>query len=119
MALAALSIGTGGLVGTVEEVIGYLEGVVRKGCVVTSGGVGYFIHTPDELEVGSSVELWVETVVRQDAIVLYGFLDESGRDLFRALCKVTGVGPVAALALLRQIVWPGCWRRWQLRTRVR
>lgn len=83
--------------------IGYLQGKVRGNCVVTRDGVGYVVHTPEMLEQGTEVELSVETVVREDSITLYGFLDETTRRLFVALNKVNGVGPVQSLSLLSQL----------------
>jgi holliday junction DNA helicase RuvA len=68
-------------------------------------GVGYeleapmstFFHLPP---VGQEVHLLTHLVVREDAHVLYGFGSEDERRLFRALIKVSGVGPKIALALL-------------------
>lgn len=50
--------------------------------------------------VGSEVHLLTHLVVREDAHMLYGFATEDERRLFRALIKVSGVGPKIALALL-------------------
>ncbi len=47
-----------------------------------------------------SVSLWVHMVVREDAQLLYGFVTQSERHLFRALLKISGVGPKVALAIL-------------------
>ena len=50
--------------------------------------------------VGGTVTLVTHLTVREDAHVLYGFSRERDRDLFRALIKVTGVGPKIGLAIL-------------------
>ena len=90
--------------GTVTRVIGYLEGTVRPGgIVVTGGGVGYLVHTPSALVPGDFVELHVATLVREDAITLYGFASVAERAFFDALRAVQGVGPAAAVALLRDL----------------
>jgi Holliday junction DNA helicase RuvA len=81
--------------------IGYLEGIVHGRVVLTAAGVGYLVHTPAPLAQGQSVRLHVSTVVREDAITLYAFVDESELLLFDALCKVNGVGASSALAVLR------------------
>jgi Holliday junction DNA helicase RuvA len=68
-------------------------------------GVGYeveapmstFFHLP---AVGAEVHLLTHLVVREDAHQLYGFATEEERRLFRALIRVSGVGPKIALALL-------------------
>jgi Holliday junction DNA helicase RuvA len=51
-------------------------------------------------ETGSEVTLHTHLAVSEHAHVLYGFLHESGRALFRELIKVSGVGPRLALAIL-------------------
>jgi holliday junction DNA helicase RuvA len=84
--------------------IGLLVGVVHDGDVIlTSGGVGYRVEAPQHLTAGDHVTLVVETVVRDNDIRLYGFEDDMARTVFRALCKVPGVGPAAALAVLREL----------------
>ncbi len=50
--------------------------------------------------VGETVTLITHFAVREDAQVLYGFIHERDRTLFRALIKVTGVGARMALAIL-------------------
>jgi len=51
-------------------------------------------------ELGSEVSLVTHFVVREDAQLLYGFIDERDRILFRKLIRVNGVGPKLALAIL-------------------
>jgi Holliday junction DNA helicase RuvA len=69
------------------------------------GGVGYEVSAPmttfyELPETGSQVTLHTHLAVREDAHVLYGFLREQDRLLFRTLIKVSGVGPKLALAIL-------------------
>ncbi|MFD2111644.1 Holliday junction branch migration protein RuvA [Thiorhodococcus fuscus] len=69
------------------------------------GGVGYEVEAPmstffDLPAVGETVTLVTHLVVREDAHILYGFLREQERALFRSLLKVTGVGAKMALAIL-------------------
>lgn len=67
-------------------------------------GVGYEIETPlstyCQLHMAQEVRLWTHLVVREDAQLLYGFLDAADKSLFRVLLKVNGVGPKLALAIL-------------------
>ncbi|MBL1277813.1 MAG: Holliday junction branch migration protein RuvA [Ectothiorhodospiraceae bacterium] len=68
-------------------------------------GIGYEVNAPmttfyDLPEAGSEITLHTHLAVREDAHVLYGFLREQDRLLFRTLIKVSGVGPKLALAIL-------------------
>lgn len=71
-------------------------------------GVGYelfasmntFYHLP---EANSTVCLFIQLIVREDAHTLYAFHDTHERELFRALIKVNGVGPKSALTILSSI----------------
>ncbi len=87
--------------------IGWLAGVVRRndaGLVILDvGGVGYQVHLASrrEVAVGSSLEVHVRTAVRDDTILLYGFLEAEERDFFDQLLATPGVGPSTALAALR------------------
>jgi len=89
--------------------IGQLRGIIIKKqaplLVIDVNGVGYevfapmstFYHLP---ELQNEVQLVTHLVVREDAQVLYGFLQERERELFRALIKVSGIGPKVALSIL-------------------
>ena len=73
--------------------------------LIDVGGVGYEVEAPmstfyDLPPVGESVTLITHLVVREDAHVLYGFLRDHDRALFRSLLKVTGVGAKMALGIL-------------------
>ena len=89
--------------------IGRLRGtLVRKeppALVVDVGGVGYELEAPmttfyELPPVGETVSLFTHLVVREDAHLLYGFAREAQRRQFRALLKISGVGPRVALAVL-------------------
>ncbi|MFO7647260.1 Holliday junction branch migration protein RuvA [Halomonas campaniensis] len=73
--------------------------------VVDVAGVGYELEASMNTLValpgtGEPVALYTHLTVREDAHLLYGFLREQERALFRALIKVNGVGPKLALAIL-------------------
>jgi Holliday junction DNA helicase RuvA len=90
-------------------VIARVEGQLAEktpGVVILDvGGVGYevrvplstFLELPDE---GKTVRLRIHTYVREDALVLYGFLTEEERVAFGLLLGISGVGPRHALAIL-------------------
>jgi Holliday junction DNA helicase RuvA len=71
--------------------------------VVMVGGVGLRVFTPknalDQAHHGH-IDLYTYLAVREDAITLYGFVDETDRSVFEALIKVNGVGPRLAIAIL-------------------
>jgi Holliday junction DNA helicase RuvA len=52
---------------------------------------------------GAEIQLFTHLLVREDALLLYGFATEAERRLFRGLLKVSGVGPRIALGLLSGI----------------
>jgi Holliday junction DNA helicase RuvA len=90
-------------------VIGWLSGTLRAKqppqLLLDVQGVGYEVEAPmttfyDLPAVGEPVSLHIHQVVREDAQQLFGFLREADRTLFRALIRVSGVGPKLALALL-------------------
>ena len=73
--------------------------------VETAGGVGYRLAVSSETlrqvpGVGRPVSLHTHLVVRDDALLLYGFATEEERDLFLLLLGVQSVGPKMALAVL-------------------
>ncbi len=68
-------------------------------------GVGYEIYAPMTTfyqlpALGSDVHLHTHFVVREDAQLLYGFIDKPTRELFRELIRINGLGPKMALAIL-------------------
>jgi Holliday junction DNA helicase RuvA len=93
-------------------VIGLLRGavVVRTGegeVIIDVGGVGYRVAvtpaTAATLVVagsGAEATLHVHTHVREDAIVLYGFVHDDERRCFEVLLGSHGVGPALALAIM-------------------
>ena len=69
------------------------------------GGVGYEIEAPLSTfkhlpEPQNEVRLYTHLVIREDTQLLFGFLTETERRLFRALIKVNGVGARTALGVL-------------------
>ncbi len=67
-------------------------------------GVGYEVETPlstfCQLKNDQTITLWTHLTVREDAHLLYGFIDVDDKTLFRILLKVNGVGPKLALGIL-------------------
>ncbi|MCQ8240403.1 Holliday junction branch migration protein RuvA [Rhizosaccharibacter radicis] len=87
---------------------GLLAQVEADRCVVDVGGVGYLVQASTRTLAAlphppETSRLFVETVVREDAILLYGFADTAERDWFRLLTTVQGVGAKVALAILSSL----------------
>lgn len=89
--------------------IGRLKGVLEAKSpphlLVDVNGVGYDIQAPMSTiyqlpELGNPVTLLTYFYVREDAQILFGFSQEEERALFKALIKVSGVGPKMALVIL-------------------
>ena len=90
------------MIGRIRGVLVYKQ---PPDILVEVGGVGYEIQVPMTTlfqlpELGSEVSLVTHFVVREDAQLLYGFIDERDRSLFRQLIKVSGVGPKLGLTIL-------------------
>jgi holliday junction DNA helicase RuvA len=89
-----------------EAVIASLRGKVAgrhgQALVVDVNGVGYLVHaTPSVHRLGAGeITVEVHTVVREDALQLYGFATTDERELFELLLGVNGVGPKVALAIV-------------------
>ncbi|MBS2028896.1 MAG: Holliday junction branch migration protein RuvA [Deltaproteobacteria bacterium] len=89
------------LSGTVEE-------KTEDTLVVDVNGVGYRVNmslialtrAPRE---GERVKLRIQTVVREDAFDLFGFLDSEEEELFKLLTSVSHVGPKTAIGVLSGI----------------
>ena len=79
-----------------------MTSITGDAAVVVVGGVGLRVEmpTPDLASLSSEATIFTVLQVRDDDIRLYGFRSESGRELFRTLTSVSGVGPRLALAIL-------------------
>lgn len=99
--------------------ISFLEGDVaeRSGgrVVISVGGVGYDVLVPASAlsklpPVGRPTRVYTRMVVRDDAMVLYGFANADERELFDLLVTVSGIGPKVALSFL-SVLSPEALRR--------
>jgi holliday junction DNA helicase RuvA len=90
-------------------VIGRLTGILLEKLppqvVVDVAGVGYEVDVPMSSfynlpATGERVSLHTHFVVREDAQQLFGFLTQKERSAFRALIRISGVGPKLALSVL-------------------
>jgi holliday junction DNA helicase RuvA len=81
---------------------GRIAGRAGTGLIVDVNGVGYLVHaTPSVQRLGGGeITVEIHTVVREDALQLFGFATADERQLFELLLGVNGVGPKVALAIL-------------------
>ncbi|MEX0860017.1 MAG: Holliday junction branch migration protein RuvA [Cucumibacter sp.] len=90
---------------------GLLDGIEGDAVLIDVGGVFYLCHCPTRTIAGlpgrgQGVELYVETVVREDMIRLFGFLTLVEKQWFNLLMTVQGVGTRVALGVL-SVLSPG------------
>ena len=85
----------------------YLKGRITQiapGVIVleTKDGVGYRIYpaNPYHFEVNQEAQVFVEQIVRETELSLYGFASLVEKQLFNKLLNVSGIGPKSALAIL-------------------
>jgi len=92
--------------------IACLRGVLFKKLtetlIVEVGGVGYEVFFPQGGHSrlpgeGEDIFLFIQTVVREDAFSLYGFLEPAEKEMFQLLDTVSGIGPKVAMNILSGI----------------
>lgn len=92
----------------ISRLKGLLEDKNAGNVVIMANGVGYEVFIPlstfyDLPEPGAQVTMQVKTVVREDAIELFGFLTQAEKEAFLLLNGVTKVGPRLALNIMSGI----------------
>lgn len=88
-----------------EYIIGRPAEVTPAYAVIDNNGLGYgvnitLIDYPHIAAAKQDVKLYLYEAIREDAHVLYGFLDKESRELFLLLISVSGVGPNTARLIL-------------------
>ena len=96
----------------IGRVSGVLLEIEENKLLVDVGGVGFNVMVADrlatklQLEVGKKITLLIETVIREDDIALYGFLDREEKECFKLISSVSGMGPKLALKVLSVLSVP-------------
>ena len=94
----------------IEYIKGQLTELTPTYSVIECSGVGYLLNisvpTYSALEGKTDAKLLVHEAIREDAHVLYGFINEQERSLFRLLIGVSGVGANTARMILSSIAAP-------------
>ena len=84
---------------------GTLTSIGKSDIVLEVNNVGYFLHVSSKLisslgDLGSKLSLFTDLQIKDDKIMMYGFITSNDQNFFRLLQSVQGVGPKAALSIL-------------------
>ena len=84
---------------------GVLASIGKSDIIIEVNGIGYLLSVSSKLisslgNLGSNLSLFTDLQIKDDKIVMYGFIYSSEQLLFRLLQSVQGVGPKASLSVL-------------------
>ena len=75
--------------------------------VIECSGVGYFVnislHTFSKISDSESIQLYTHLQIKEDSHTLYGFAENSEREIFRLLLSVSGIGSSIARTMLSSL----------------
>ena len=92
-----------------DSMYAYIKGELAEknidSIVVEAAGVGYLIYIPTQYfdmlpDEGEDVKIYTYLCVREDAMILYGFLSKDDLEIFKLLITVSGIGPKGGLSVL-------------------
>lgn len=87
-----------------DYIRGELASLTPTAATVEAAGIGYWIHislhTYSQIEGSEQTLLYLHQIVREDALILYGFASRQEREIFRLLIGVSGVGALTARMIL-------------------
>ncbi len=91
----------------IAKLTGTIDSIFDDYLIIDVNGVGYKVfasaRTLGGLIIGNPVSLLIETVVREDAFLLFGFKDDQEQYWFNLLTNVQGVGAKVALAIMSSL----------------
>ena len=83
---------------------GKIDSIFEEHLILDVNGVGYRVFCSSKtlaaLEVGADISLVIQTIVREDAIILFGFMNNIEKSWFEVLCKVNGIGSKMAVKIM-------------------
>lgn len=87
-----------------EFIEGTIQHIYPTYLVLQTNGIGYQLYCANpyrwQESLKQTAKIYVELVVREDSMTLYGFKDISEKKLFLTLNKVSGIGPKSAMSIL-------------------
>ncbi|MFC2118837.1 Holliday junction branch migration protein RuvA, partial [Bacteroidota bacterium] len=90
-----------------EYIIGEITELTPAYVTIETGNIGYFINisvnTYSELSEKTKCKLFLHQVVRDDAHLLFGFINTRERYVFRSLITVSGIGANTARMMLSSL----------------
>ena len=89
----------------IASLSGTLKSISKSEIVIDVNGVGYLLNVSSKLisslgDIGSKLSVFTDLQVKDDKIVMYGFINPIDQTIFKLLQSVQGVGPKAALSIL-------------------
>jgi Holliday junction DNA helicase RuvA len=89
----------------IASLSGTLKSISKSEIVIDVNGVGYLLNVSSKLisslgDIGSKLSVFTDLQVKDDKIVMYGFINTIDQTIFKLLQSVQGVGPKAALSIL-------------------
>jgi holliday junction DNA helicase RuvA len=89
----------------IAQLRGTLVAATPVEVIIDCAGVGYSVAvstiTSEKLPtIGEQITLLITMIVREDAMLLFGFMSDAERDIFKLLISITGIGPKIAITIL-------------------
>ena len=89
----------------IASLSGTLKSISKSEIVLDVNGVGYLLNVSSKLisslgDIGSKLSVFTDLQVKDDKIVMYGFINPIDQTIFKLLQSVQGVGPKASLSIL-------------------
>ncbi|MDO4534214.1 MAG: Holliday junction branch migration protein RuvA [Clostridium perfringens] len=88
-----------------EYIKGYFKGINKDYIIIENNNIGYKVFTSGNSmanmpKVDEEVFIYLEQIVREDFLGLYGFTTKEELEMFKMLLSINGVGAKAALSML-------------------
>lgn len=89
----------------IGKLTGFIDTIYEDYTILNVNDVGYKVFCSSKTlnkiqEKRDKISLFIETIVKEDSITLFGFLTEDEQNCFNILCKVSGVGNKVAQKIM-------------------